>query len=110
MMHMHMEIFELQTIELIDNYINDRNAFISVDINECSRSVGQFCSPMNSECVNTPGSFKCQCKEGFESIANGRACQGKMPRKIPVNFLRIQYKTYTQILQYYVSLFIVNVF
>ena len=98
MMHTHMEIFELQTIELIDNYINDRSAFISVDINECSRSVGQFCSPMTSECVNTPGSFKCQCKEGFESIANGRACQGKMLAKVPVNFLRIQYKTYTQIL------------
>ena len=107
---MHMEIFELQTIELIDNYINDRNAFISVDINECSRSVGQFCSPMTSECVNTPGSFKCQCKEGFESIANGRACQGKILEKIAVKFLRIQYKTYTQIMQYYVGLFKINVF
>lgn len=40
--------------------------------------MGQFCSPTNSVCVNNPGSFYCQCKDGFESIANGRACQGKI--------------------------------
>lgn len=50
-----------------------------IDINECSRSVGQFCSPTNSECVNTPGSYYCKCKKGFESIADGKACQGNQP-------------------------------
>lgn len=52
--------------------------FISyfLDVDECSRSFGQRCSPMNSDCINTQGSYYCQCKEGFEQIAGGKACQG----------------------------------
>lgn len=45
-------------------------------MNECSNSAGRVCSPLNSKCVNTPGSFHCNCKEGFESVTRGRACQG----------------------------------
>ena len=36
----------------------------------------QICSP-NSECVNTPGSYRCECKEGFRSGTDSRSCVGK---------------------------------
>ncbi|KAM4676671.1 protein disulfide isomerase CRELD2 isoform 2-T2 [Discoglossus pictus] len=35
------------------------------DINECNSSE-EVCLQDNQECINTPGSFKCACAEGFE--------------------------------------------
>ena len=37
--------------------------FIILDVNECQDS-----SPCHkdAECINNPGSFTCECKEGFE--------------------------------------------
>ncbi|XP_077539840.1 uncharacterized protein LOC144152446 [Haemaphysalis longicornis] len=43
------------------------------DINECVRSFGRVCC-FNSECINTPGSYECQCRPGFEKGANGQTC------------------------------------
>ncbi|PHJ18949.1 calcium binding egf domain-containing protein, partial [Cystoisospora suis] len=37
-----------------------------VDIDECA---GNVC-PANSTCVNTPGSYECNCNEGFEKGEN----------------------------------------
>lgn len=35
------------------------------DINECEFYKGQVC-PVNAVCVNTVGSYMCDCKEGFK--------------------------------------------
>ena len=39
-----------------------------LDINECEDSPS-ICS--NGECVNTPGSYRCDCQDGFERIQSG---------------------------------------
>ena len=46
-----------------------------LDIDECTRFGGTVCAT-NSECVNTDGSFRCQCKAGFQSIDGGKTCVG----------------------------------
>ncbi len=46
------------------------------DINECLE--GDFCFP-SGECVNTDGSYKCVCAQGYRSAANGTSCQGMTP-------------------------------
>ena len=43
------------------------------DINECSK--GTFNCTVNSTCVNTAGSYKCECNSGYSST--GGLCQGK---------------------------------
>ena len=42
------------------------------DVDECKTSNGSC--PENSKCVNTLGSFECQCQRGYEKI-NG-SCKG----------------------------------
>lgn len=34
------------------------------DVNECDLHKGKVC-PQNSECINTVGSYRCDCKDGF---------------------------------------------
>ena len=48
-----------------------------IDINECTRFGGTVCAT-NSECVNTEGSFRCQCKPGFNSLDGGKTCVGRV--------------------------------
>ncbi|PIK39834.1 hypothetical protein BSL78_23325 [Apostichopus japonicus] len=51
------------------------NLTISTDINECSG--GHDCHGA-AICLNTPGSFTCQCSDGFTSVGErlGRNCAG----------------------------------
>ena len=44
----------------------------NVDIDECG--TGASMCTENSHCVNTPGSFNCECNVGFQ--ANGSLCEG----------------------------------
>ena len=46
------------------------------DNDECSGDV-MLCNDITSSCVNTPGSYECACKEGFQKI--GDSCTGKVP-------------------------------
>lgn len=39
--------------------------YIFVDVDECSQTEG-VCTRENTDCVNTPGGYKCICSEGFE--------------------------------------------
>ena len=48
---------------------------ILADIDECSKVL--CLSKENSFCVNTEGSFKCECREGFRESADGITCEGK---------------------------------
>ena len=45
---------------------------IFLDIDECT--VPPYC---HQRCVNTPGSFYCQCSPGFQLAANNYTCVGK---------------------------------
>lgn len=47
---------------------------IPTDINECEVFPG-VCT--NGQCVNTQGSFRCECAEGLTLDSTGRTCVGK---------------------------------
>ena len=44
------------------------------DTENCAAQKSHRCPP-NSECVNEPGSYRCDCKDGFEKV--GATCKGK---------------------------------
>lgn len=48
--------------------------YCDTDINECASAP---CTGQNEVCVNTPGSFVCDCETGYENV--GGLCQGKNP-------------------------------
>ena len=62
-------------------HINVLNVFITnvitnvfvADIDECWRDPS-LCR--GGHCVNTEGSFRCQCAEGHELMPDGDACKG----------------------------------
>lgn len=45
-----------------------------VDINECNSTTTNDCDEASQNCVNTEGSFECNCKDGFRKV--GDNCQG----------------------------------
>lgn len=52
----------------------------SSDINECEEVNGGC----QQTCVNTPGSYHCECSEGFRTHTDGRTCIGTFWTKAPV--------------------------
>ena len=50
-------------------------AFICLDVNECDDNPN-YCQ-VGGQCVNTPGSYRCSCKEGYEVGNGGSHCIGK---------------------------------
>lgn len=44
------------------------------DIDECSN--GDNLCQRNADCINSPGSYRCECAAGFKLSPNG-ACVGK---------------------------------
>ena len=52
-------------------YVHD---IIYIDIDECAISeLGGMCSQV---CVNTPGSYECQCNIGYRLSSDGFTCEG----------------------------------
>ena len=51
--------------------------YLFLDIDECS--VGTASCDVNSICMNTRGSYNCQCKDGYTKNENGQ-CIGKRGR------------------------------
>lgn len=47
-----------------------------VDVNECSDSPSSNNCSENADCVNTPGSFECNCRSGY--IGDGVNCTGRL--------------------------------
>ena len=47
----------------------------SIDIDECAGAANCM---EHSHCVNAPGSYQCECNEGY--MANGTACIGTYTR------------------------------
>ena len=54
-------------IALIDWMITDE-----LDEDLCERFPGELCAQV---CVPTAGSFRCECREGFQLLADGKSCQ-----------------------------------
>ena len=48
------------------------NVYVSEDINECDDNNGGC----THTCINQPGSYQCQCDDGFNSESNGMNCTG----------------------------------
>ena len=46
-----------------------------LDIDECDSGQSNNCEQL---CTNLPGSFFCDCREGFKLNADARSCDGKM--------------------------------
>ncbi|PFH36284.1 calcium binding egf domain-containing protein [Besnoitia besnoiti] len=44
-----------------------------VDINECATAHND-CDERTTVCINTPGSFRCECKPGYLTAPDGRTC------------------------------------
>ena len=43
---------------------------VNSDIDECEE--GLFYCAYGSECINTPGSYRCQCLDGYRADVDGR--------------------------------------
>ena len=48
--------------------------YFPLDNDECATDNGG-CDQI---CVNKPGSFECQCKEGYTLAEDGKTCNGKL--------------------------------
>ena len=44
---------------------------VAIDINECHERI--ICSDF---CVNTMGSYRCECRKGYELARDGKTCRG----------------------------------
>jgi len=44
---------------------------VCVDIDECASDICH-----NGNCVNSPGSFQCLCRDGYQLSPTGDECQG----------------------------------
>ena len=68
-------------------FVNDKlyNLFMThiicffKDENECRTKPG-ICE--NGRCVNTIGSYRCECNEGFQSSSSGTECLGKLIKRV----------------------------
>ena len=45
-----------------------------IDVDECKNS--SVCAP--GKCVNTEGSFKCACLQGYTNLVDTPGCEGNM--------------------------------
>ena len=62
-----MTLFELSFESTLEFYKNNFNhLLICVDIDECGEKNELCTDKINTECVNTIGSFNCDCVSGFK--------------------------------------------
>ncbi|KAF5925874.1 hypothetical protein HPG69_002325 [Diceros bicornis minor] len=52
-----------------------------VDVDECAARFHR-CGP-SAVCVNLPGSYRCECRPGYESVGDGRTCRVAAPPPNP---------------------------
>ncbi|KAK7896084.1 hypothetical protein WMY93_021409 [Mugilogobius chulae] len=49
-----------------------------IDVNECSEE-----RPCAHKCINTAGSYRCDCRDGFRLMGDKRSCQSLPPLPLP---------------------------
>ena len=64
------------------------NVEFSSDINECASSGTNSCDQV---CVNTIGSYTCQCNTGYELNSDGTSCRGQWNTTLMVQIIMIFY-------------------
>jgi len=70
----HTSHFE---VNLPTHLFNDNFYLLSLDKDECNVNNGG-CDIVNGLCINTPGSYHCRCKQGYELKENSElVCEGK---------------------------------
>ena len=68
--------------KFIASYLNYRILIICIDIDECANGhrdkIGHHSCPSDEACVNTLGSFTCQCPDGYQLSFDGNRnrCEG----------------------------------
>lgn len=60
----------MQRFEIIFHAIKLQICTYNAEINECNTNRGGC----DEDCINTPGSYYCQCGAGFTLNSNGRDC------------------------------------
>lgn len=57
------------------HFHNNQDPFNTLDIDECAEQAG-LCGS-NADCNNQPGTYRCECVEGYQFAADGRTCVGE---------------------------------
>lgn len=65
--------------------------FILIDIDECLNPG----TCINGRCINTEGSYRCECLAGLTVGPDGRSCVGKENENTFIHTLEHKYKKYT---------------
>lgn len=64
----------------------------AADIDECAEGLAS-CGA-HAQCLNLPGSHRCQCQSGFEFAFDGRTCVGKFHRATGIEGYRATTRQY----------------
>ena len=52
--------------------------YFPADVNEClNETIINRCSP-HARCINTDGSYRCECSSGYVLLADQRTCDGTL--------------------------------
>lgn len=73
------------------------------DINEC---LNDPC--INGQCINTDGSFRCECPMGFHLDISGIRCEGQYSQCFALVFLKVQSLSANILNEVYVTLFTID--
>ena len=49
--------------------------FFSLELGKCQNNESNNCEQV---CVNVPGSFLCECRDGYKLNSDGKSCEGKI--------------------------------
>ena len=61
-------------VEWVEMDMFPSRCYLFPDIDECHEAAARICS--NGQCVNTPGSFRCECYTGYELGPTADDCFG----------------------------------
>ena len=65
----------LQCLQFINNFcssVQQLQFLVLIDANECN--LGTYTCDSNANCINTVGSYTCQCRSGYDG--DGHSCIG----------------------------------